>query len=81
MWKDSGKAKHNANVTSLKKKLYSYNTDPIWNGTAETICTRQEIDKEIVNFLLSVPDIGNEKYKECIAQRLVSKEKNIFEQI
>eukprot|EP00795_Rhopilema_esculentum_P015673 gene15673-6963_t len=63
---DSRKTRHSINVDNLKKKLYSYNTDPFSKVPAKAICTGVEADKEIIQSLLKRLKLrtGVEKVKE-----------------
>ena len=78
---DSGKTRHSINVDNLKKKLYSYNTDPFSKGPAKSICTGVEADKEVIQSLLNAPETRNAKHKEFVQKCLITKDKSVFDPI
>ena len=63
------------------KKLHDYKIDPFGDGPARHITTGREIDCQIVNDMLQAPEIGKEKYKEFIGDRLVTGEVDYFQPI
>ena len=78
---EGGKKLHMNHMNKLIKKLHDYKIDPFGDGPARHITTGREIDCQIVNDMLQAPEIGKEKCKEFIRDRLVTGEVDYFQPI
>ena len=65
----------------MKDQLKKYNTDPFGDGPAKQLTTGKIIDAKIIQGLLDADKIGNSKYLEFVAERLVKGTKKFFEPI
>ena len=60
---------HRSNVQRVKEKLRGYNVNPF--ADVPHIVTGNELDPKIIEGLLSAPEIGDERYKLFVEERLV----------
>ena len=58
-------------MSKLKQKLEDYKIDPFGSGAARHITTGKELDHQVVTDMLRAPDIGSNKYKQFVEDRLV----------
>ena len=72
---------HQKHAENLKSQLTDYNVDSFEDSSAICISTGQEIDFSVLQGLLQVSELGNEKYLNFVKERLVEGEKSIFEPI
>ena len=68
-------------VKNLKDQLKKYNDDPFGDGPAKQLTTGKIIDAKIIQGLLDAEKIGNSKYLELVAERLVKGTKKFFDPI
>ena len=76
-----GRALHEKHLIVLKEKLVSYQTNPFSEGPAKVLCTGAEVDKTIIDQMLTAPVIDNVKYNDFVIKRLIKKEMSVFEPI
>jgi hypothetical protein len=77
----SAKELHVRHVSKLKQKLEDYQIDPFGSGAARHITTGKELDHQVVTDMLRAPDIGSEKYKQFVEDRLVKQTVDFFQPI
>ena len=63
--------RHSQHVKNLKDQFKMYNTDPFGDGPAKQLTAGKVIDAKIIQSLLDAEKIGNSKYLEFVAERLV----------
>ena len=73
--------RHSQHVKNLKDQLKKYNTDPFGYGPAKQLTTGKIIDAKIIQGLLDAEKIGNSKYLEFVAERLMKGTKKFFDPI
>ena len=67
----AAKRLHRSHVQSLKEKLRGYSINPFADVPARHIVTGNELDQKLIEGLLSAPEIGDERYKLFVEERLV----------
>jgi hypothetical protein len=77
----SAKELHVRHVSKLKQKLEDYQIDPFGSGAALHITNGKELDHQVVTDMLRAPDIGSEKYKQFVEDRLVKQTVDFFQPI
>jgi hypothetical protein len=77
----SAKELHVRHVSKLKQKLEDYQIDPFGSGAARHITNGKELDHQVVTDMLRAPDIGSEKYKQFVEDRLVKQTVDFFQPI
>ena len=70
--------RHSQHVKNLKDQLKKYNTDPFGDSPAKQLTTGKIIDAKIIQGLLHAEKIGNYKYIEFFAERLMKRTKKFF---
>ena len=73
--------RHSQHVKNLKDQLKKYNNDPFGDGPAKQLTTGKIIDAKIIQGLLDAEKIGNSKYLEFVAERLMKGTKKFFDPI
>ena len=73
--------RHSQHVKNLKDQLKKYNTDSFGDGPAKQLTKEKIIDAKIIQGLLDAEKIGNSKYPEFVAERLVKGTKKFFDSI
>ena len=73
--------RHSQHVKNLKDQLKKCNTDPFSDGPAKQLTTGKIIDAKIIPCLLDAEKIGNSKYLEFLAERLVKGTKKFFDPV
>ena len=73
--------RHSQHVKNLKDQLKKYNTDPFDDSPAKQLTTGKIIDAKIIQGLLDAEKIGNSRYLEFVAERLVKGTKKFFDPI
>ena len=68
-------------MSKLKQKLEDYQIDPFGSGAARHITTGKELDHQVVTDMLRAPDIGSEKYKQFVEDRLVKQTVDFFQPV
>ena len=71
--------RHSQHVKNLKDQLKKYNTETFGDDPAKQLTTGKIIDAKIIQGLLDAEKIGNFKYLEFVAERLVKGTKKFFE--
>ena len=73
--------RHSRHVKNLKDQLNKYNTDPFGDGPAKQLTTGKIIDAKRIQGLLDAEKIGNSKYLEFVAERLMKGTKKLFDPV
>ena len=65
----------------MKDQLKKYSTDPFGDSPEKQLTTGKIIDAKIIQGLLDAEKIGNSRYLEFVAERLVKETKKFFDPI
>ena len=68
-------------MNKLKQKLEDYQIDPFGSGAARHITTGKDLDHQVVTDMLRALDMGSEKYKQFVEDRLVKQTVDLFQPI
>ena len=72
---------HFEHVRSLNDKLKQHNVSICGDGPARNLTTGREIDREVIDVLLHVEEVGNKRLIAFVQDRLVKGKKSFFEPI